>query len=53
MGAATDALMDASYDYSTINDRMLGEGAPIQVKPNRRVIFRIVNARASCINAST
>ena len=47
MGAATDASMDASYDYSTINDRMLGHGTPIQVKQNQRVIFRIVNASAT------
>jgi FtsP/CotA-like multicopper oxidase with cupredoxin domain len=47
MGAATDASMDASYDYSTINDRMLGHGPPIQVKQNQRVIFRIVNASAT------
>ena len=39
--------MDASYDYSTINDRMLGHGTPIQVKQNQRVIFRIVNASAT------
>lgn len=47
MGAATDASMDASYDSSTINDRMLGHGTPIQIKQNQRVIFRIVNASAT------
>jgi len=47
MGMATDASMDASYDYSTINDRMLGHGAPIQVKPDQRVVFRVVNASAT------
>jgi FtsP/CotA-like multicopper oxidase with cupredoxin domain len=47
MGAATDASMDASYDYSTINDRMLGHAPPIQVKQNQRVVFRIVNASAT------
>ena len=47
MGAATDASMDASYDYSTINDRMLGHATPIQVKQNQRVIFRMVNASAT------
>jgi FtsP/CotA-like multicopper oxidase with cupredoxin domain len=47
MGLANDASMDASYDYSTINDRLLGAGAPIQVKQNQRVIFRIVNASAT------
>ena len=47
MGAASDASMDASYDYATINDRVLGAGAPIQVKQGQRVIFRIVNASAT------
>jgi len=47
MGAASDASMDASYDYSTINDRMLGHGTSIQVKQGQRVIFRIVNASAT------
>jgi FtsP/CotA-like multicopper oxidase with cupredoxin domain len=47
MGAATDASMDASYDYATINDRVLGAGTPIQVKQGQRVIFRIVNASAT------
>jgi FtsP/CotA-like multicopper oxidase with cupredoxin domain len=47
MGAATDASMDASYDFSTINDRVLGAGAPIEVKQHQRVIFRIVNASAT------
>jgi FtsP/CotA-like multicopper oxidase with cupredoxin domain len=39
--------MDASYDYSTINDRVLGAAAPIRVKQGQRVIFRIVNASAT------
>jgi FtsP/CotA-like multicopper oxidase with cupredoxin domain len=47
MGAATDASMDVSYDYSTINDRMLGAGVPIQVNENQRVIFHIVNVSAT------
>ncbi len=47
MGAATDASMYVSYDYSTINDRMLGHGTPIQVKQGQRVLFRIVNASAT------
>jgi FtsP/CotA-like multicopper oxidase with cupredoxin domain len=47
MGAASDASMDASYEYSTINDRMLGAGAPIRVKQGQRVICRILNASAT------
>jgi FtsP/CotA-like multicopper oxidase with cupredoxin domain len=47
MGAATDASMDATYEHATINDRVLGAGAPIQVKQGQRVLFRIVNASAT------
>jgi FtsP/CotA-like multicopper oxidase with cupredoxin domain len=50
MGAASDASMDASYDYSTINDRLLGSGAPVHVKQNQRVVFRIVNASATVMH---
>ena len=50
MGAASDASMDVSYDYSTINDRMLGYGTPIQVKQNQRILFRIVNTSATVMH---
>jgi FtsP/CotA-like multicopper oxidase with cupredoxin domain len=47
MGAASDASMDASYDYSTINDRMLGHADPIRVRAGQRVLFRVLNASAT------
>ncbi|MFT4114618.1 multicopper oxidase family protein [Silvibacterium sp.] len=47
MGSGGDASMDASYDYATINDRMLGHGEPVRVKQGQRVLFRIVNASAT------
>jgi len=47
MGAASDSSMDASYDYSTINDRMLGHADPIKVRAGQRVLFRVLNASAT------
>jgi FtsP/CotA-like multicopper oxidase with cupredoxin domain len=47
MGAAADASMDVSYDYATINDRMLGFADPIQVRQGQRVLFHILNASAT------
>ena len=41
MGGGADASMDAMYDYSTIGDRMLGHGDPIQVRSGQRVLFRV------------
>jgi FtsP/CotA-like multicopper oxidase with cupredoxin domain len=39
--------MDVSYDYSTINGKMLGAGEPIRVKEGQRVLFHILNASAT------
>jgi FtsP/CotA-like multicopper oxidase with cupredoxin domain len=47
MGGGGDSSMDALYDYSTINDRMLGHADPIRVKQNQRVLFRVLNASAT------
>ena len=47
MGGGGDASMDVSYDYSTINSKMLGAGEPIQVKAGQRVLFHILNASAT------
>ena len=47
MGGSADASMDAFYDYSTIGDRMLGHGDPIQVRLGQRVLFRVLNASAT------
>jgi len=47
MAQASDSSMDASYDYSTINDRMLGHADPIRVRAGQRVLFRLLNASAT------
>jgi FtsP/CotA-like multicopper oxidase with cupredoxin domain len=47
MGGGGDASMDAFYDYSTINDRMLGHGDPIKVREGQRVLFHVLNASAT------
>jgi FtsP/CotA-like multicopper oxidase with cupredoxin domain len=38
---------DVGYKYATINDRMLGTGDPIRVKPGQRVLLRLLNASAT------
>lgn len=47
MGGGADASMDAVYEYGTVNDRMLGHGAPVRVKQGERVLFRLLNASAT------
>jgi FtsP/CotA-like multicopper oxidase with cupredoxin domain len=38
---------DVGYKFATINDRMLGAGEPIRVKPGQRVLMRLLNASAT------
>ncbi|MEJ0025675.1 MAG: multicopper oxidase domain-containing protein [Rhizomicrobium sp.] len=38
---------DVSYQFYTINGRMLGEGPPIAVKAGERVLFHVLNASAT------
>jgi len=45
-----DSSMDAAYDYSTINDRMLGFADPLRVREGQRVLLRVLNASASMIH---
>lgn len=47
MSASADASMDVTYDYATINGRMLGYGDPIRVREGQRVLLRILNASAT------
>jgi FtsP/CotA-like multicopper oxidase with cupredoxin domain len=47
MGGGADATMDALYDYSTIDGRMLGHGDPIRVKEGQRVLLHLLNASAT------
>ena len=48
--AGSDSSMDAGYDYSTIDDRMLGFGDPLKVREGQRVLLHVLNASASLIH---
>jgi len=45
-----DSSMDAAYDYSTIDGRMLGYADPVKVREGQRVLLRVLNASASVIH---
>ena len=47
MGGGGDSTMDAVYDYSTIDGRMLGHADPIRVKQGQRVLVHLLNASAT------
>jgi FtsP/CotA-like multicopper oxidase with cupredoxin domain len=48
--AGGDSSMDAAYDYSTIDDRMLGFADPLKVREGQRVVLHLLNASASMIH---
>ena len=50
MGGGGDASMDVSYDYATINGKMLGSDEPIRVKEGQRVLFHVLNASATLMH---
>ena len=50
MALSNDSSMEAAYDYSTINGRMLGFGDPLRVRQGQRVLLHILNASASMIH---
>jgi len=50
MAASGDSSMEASYDYATINNRMLGFGDPLKVQEGQRVLLHVLNASASMIH---
>ncbi|MFZ0641367.1 MAG: multicopper oxidase domain-containing protein [Candidatus Acidiferrales bacterium] len=50
MSSSGDSSMEAAYDYSTINGRMLGFGDPLRVREGQRVLLHILNASASMIH---
>lgn len=50
MAASGDSSMEASYDYATVNGRMLGFGEPLKVREGQRVLLRILNASASMVH---
>jgi FtsP/CotA-like multicopper oxidase with cupredoxin domain len=50
LAAGGDSSMDAAYEYSTIDARMLGHAEPIHVREGQRVLLRILNASASMVH---
>lgn len=50
LAAGGDSSMDAAYDYSTIDGRMLGFSDPVKVRAGQRVLLRVLNASASMIH---
>jgi FtsP/CotA-like multicopper oxidase with cupredoxin domain len=50
LAAGGDSSMDAAYDYSTIDGRMLGHADPLRVREGQRVLFHMLNASASMIH---
>jgi len=50
LAAGGDSSMDAAYDYSTIDGRMLGHADPVKVRQGQRVLLRVLNASASMIH---
>ncbi len=50
MGGGGDSSMDVFYDYSTINDRMLGHGESIKVREGQRILFHVLNASATAMH---
>jgi FtsP/CotA-like multicopper oxidase with cupredoxin domain len=47
MSASGDASMEAAYEYSTIDGRMLGSADPLRVRKGERVLLHLLNASAS------
>jgi FtsP/CotA-like multicopper oxidase with cupredoxin domain len=50
MSASGDSSMEAAYEYSTINDRMLGFADPLRVREGQRVLLHLLNASASMVH---
>jgi FtsP/CotA-like multicopper oxidase with cupredoxin domain len=46
-GGEGDDSIDVAYELFSINDRALGHGEPLRVKPGQRVLLRILNASAT------
>ena len=50
MSASGDASMEAAYEYSTVDGRILGFGEPVRVREGERVLLHLLNASASMIH---
>lgn len=47
LAAGGDSSMDAAYEHSTIDGRMLGFGDPLKVREGQRALLHVLNASAS------
>ncbi len=47
ISGGSDGYQEVMYSHATVNDRMLGFGDPIRVRPGERVLFHILNASAT------
>ncbi|MGC2619246.1 MAG: multicopper oxidase family protein [Acidobacteriaceae bacterium] len=45
-----EGYQEVVYSHATINDRMLGFGEPIRVRPGQRVLFHFLNASATLLH---
>ena len=45
-----DGYQEVAYNHATINDKMLGFGDPIRVRPGEHVLLHIVNASATLMH---
>jgi FtsP/CotA-like multicopper oxidase with cupredoxin domain len=50
MGGSGDSSMEAAYEYSTMDGRMLGFADPLRVREGQRVLLHILNASASLVH---
>lgn len=46
-GPPPDNGLEVLYASASFNDRMLGHGEPVRVRPGQRVLFRLLNASAT------
>jgi FtsP/CotA-like multicopper oxidase with cupredoxin domain len=47
ISGSADGYQEVAYNHATINDRKLGFGDPIRVRPGERVLFHVLNASAT------
>jgi FtsP/CotA-like multicopper oxidase with cupredoxin domain len=50
LGGSGDSSMEAAYEYSTIDGRMLGFADPLRVREGQRVLLHLLNASASLVH---
>jgi FtsP/CotA-like multicopper oxidase with cupredoxin domain len=50
MATSGDMSMEASYEYATIDGRMLGFADPIRVREGQRVLLHLLNASAGMVH---